>query len=484
MLMSRWVRRRGSRSAEEGATADACAQLAEVDGDPVSRRWFARTVAVAVPAALVLGTEEDHADAARVPAWSTRGNSGTTPRSSFLGTTNKQPLVLRTANVEQARLTETGLLGIGTPTPSALLHAASKGHTPVRGDFHGATALPGVQGTTSSHASGAAGVLGRHASKGVGVYGVADGAGVGVHGRASGVGGTGVLGHSGGENGISVSGVNTGGGTGGSFTSDDGIGLFAHSDGGGFGIGLSASNNDGDAILAISNNGGSAVHAIAKGASAGGSFTSEGSHGLIGRAQALDTTEVYGVQGIADGMGTGGYFTSDSGIALYARSHAHADYGAYIVGNVFINGTLSKAGGSFRIDHPDDPAHRYLSHSFVESPDMMNVYNGNVVLDVDGRATVELPHYFAALNRDYRYQLTTIGAHAPVYVATEIENNTFEIAGGRAGLKVSWQVTGIRQDVWANAHRIPVESDKPARHQGTYLHPELHGQPASRREDA
>jgi hypothetical protein len=42
-------------------------------------------------------------------------------------------------------------------------------------------------------------------------------------------------------------------------------------------------------------------------------------------------------------------------------------------------------------------------------------------------------------------------------------------------VKVSWQVTGIRQDAWANAHRIPVEQPKAARDRGLYLHPELFG---------
>ena len=37
-------------------------------------------------------------------------------------------------------------------------------------------------------------------------------------------------------------------------------------------------------------------------------------------------------------------------------------------------------------------------------------------------------------------------------------------------MKVSWQVTGIRQDAFANANRIPVEEDKPARERGKYLH--------------
>jgi hypothetical protein len=138
----------------------------------------------------------------------------------------------------------------------------------------------------------------------------------------------------------------------------------------------------------------------------------------------------------------------------------------YLNGDVHVNGNLSKNSGSFRIDHPLDPENKYLYHSFVESPDMMNVYNGNAVLDAKGEAIVTLPKWFDALNRDFRYQLTSIGAFMPIYVAQEITKNQFKIAGGKPGGKVSWQVTGIRQDKWANEHRIPVEEDKPASERG------------------
>ena len=143
-----------------------------------------------------------------------------------------------------------------------------------------------------------------------------------------------------------------------------------------------------------------------------------------------------------------------------------------IPGSLVVTGTVSKGGGSFKIDHPLDPENKTLSHSFVESPDMMNIYNGNAVLDRRGEAVVTLPDYFQALNRDFRYQLTCIGGFAPVYIAREIRGNSFKIAGGKPGMKVSWQVTGVRQDAYANAHRIPVEQDKPAPERGTYLHPD------------
>ena len=106
----------------------------------------------------------------------------------------------------------------------------------------------------------------------------------------------------------------------------------------------------------------------------------------------------------------------------------------------------------------------------------MNIYNGVIRLDARGEAWVVLPEYFEALNRDFRYQLTSVGSPQPrLYIAREVSGNRFKISGGRANGKVSWQVTGVRQDAWANAHRIPNEEDKPLEKRGTYLYPELYG---------
>jgi hypothetical protein len=90
-----------------------------------------------------------------------------------------------------------------------------------------------------------------------------------------------------------------------------------------------------------------------------------------------------------------------------------------------------------------------------------------------------MPAWFSALNRDFRYQLTSLGGFAPVYIAEKVEDNRFKIAGGSPGIEVSWQVTGIRHDPYANAHRTPVEQDKPAEERGKYLHPTEWGQPDS-----
>ena len=99
---------------------------------------------------------------------------------------------------------------------------------------------------------------------------------------------------------------------------------------------------------------------------------------------------------------------------------------------------------------------------------MMNVYNGNVVLNARGEARITLRRWwFDALNKDFRYQLTAVGSPGPnLYVAEEIKNNSFKIAGGKPGMKVSWQVTGVRQDTYANANRVQVEEDKPAEERG------------------
>ena len=62
-------------------------------------------------------------------------------------------------------------------------------------------------------------------------------------------------------------------------------------------------------------------------------------------------------------------------------------------------------------------------------------------------ATVTLPDWFESLNTEYRYQLTPIGAVAPnLFISAEVRDHRFSIGGGHPGLKVSWQLTGVRHD--------------------------------------
>jgi hypothetical protein len=220
-----------------------------------------------------------------------------------------------------------------------------------------------------------------------------------------------------------------------------------------------------------------------------------GGTGVLGSATASSGVN-FGVQGLTaspGGVGVHGGNTS-TGVAVdlagttflvnayvgkTGKFNVDNSGNGYFAGNLNVTGKLTKGGGSFKIDHPLDPANKYLSHSFVESPDMMNVYNGNVTTDRHGLATVNLPDYFEALNQDFRYQLTVIGQFAQAIVKREIENNRFTIKTNRPLVKVSWQVTGIRHEAYADAYRIPAEENKPTGEQGYYLHPEVFGQPAT-----
>lgn len=210
----------------------------------------------------------------------------------------------------------------------------------------------------------------------------------------------------------------------------------------------------------------------------GGTAIGDALIGVSGTADGPGTTAVKGNS--LSGYGVAGYTTDGTGVYgnLAPGGGGHA---GWFEGRMHVNGALSKSSGSFKIDHPLDPANRYLSHSFVESPDMKNIYDGVVTLEADGTATIELPEWFEALNKDFRYQLTCIGENAPVYIAEKIHDNKFRIAGGYAGMEVSWQVTGSRKDVYAEAHPIPVEELKPPHEVGRYLHPELYGQPVTQR---
>jgi hypothetical protein len=152
---------------------------------------------------------------------------------------------------------------------------------------------------------------------------------------------------------------------------------------------------------------------------------------------------------------------------------------AYFTNDTVIGGNLYVAGQTYdRVDHPLNPTNQYLQHAAIESSEVLDQYSGNVVLDSRGEARVEFPNWFAAINEDFRYQLTAIGAPGPnLYISEEITDNSFTIAGGKPGMKVSWQVTARRNDPYIKAHPFEVEKDKPARERGYYDHPELYGAP-------
>ena len=191
------------------------------------------------------------------------------------------------------------------------------------------------------------------------------------------------------------------------------------------------------------------------------------------------------------GRGVYGYSRSTDGYTygVVGRSDSPLGYAVYAFGDIGASGVKP-----FRIDHPADPENKYLLHYCAEGPEPQNVYNATAVLDSAGEAIVELPSYFAQINRDPRYMLTAIGAPMPMlHVAEEISEEAlkvgeqagpgvappicwFRIAGGAPGAKVSWEVKALRNDLWVRTRGAPVEVDKEGLEKGTYQHPELYGQ--------
>jgi hypothetical protein len=222
-------------------------------------------------------------------------------------------------------------------------------------------------------------------------------------------------------------------------------------------------------------------------------FTAAAGSGLNGTAgvggqggngdPGASTSGGVGVQGFGgnggefDGPGGffqgGNHFSSGDGVDAFAGS----EYAANFKGSINVSGAVFAGTKDFKIDHPLDPANKYLVHASVESSEMKNIYDGNVTTDSQGHATVQLPEWFEVLNTDFRYQLTVIGKFAQAIVAHEIENNRFEIRTNAPNVKVSWQVTGVRQDAYAKANPLVVEQEKEARLRGFYIHPELYGAP-------
>jgi hypothetical protein len=206
-----------------------------------------------------------------------------------------------------------------------------------------------------------------------------------------------------------------------------------------------------------------------------------GENAITGVGGSTSTSSYAGFGGVFYG-GNSSNPSGRAGTGLYADagapySGALPGDAAEFSGDVAVSGTISAAAKHFQIDDPADPANKYLVHTSVESSEMMNIYTGNVVTDKLGFATVTLPDWFQTENTDFRYQLTVIGRFAQAIVAKEVENNQFQIATNASFVKVSWQITAVRQDAYAKAHPLVPEQEKPAAERGYYIHPELYGQP-------
>lgn len=149
------------------------------------------------------------------------------------------------------------------------------------------------------------------------------------------------------------------------------------------------------------------------------------------------------------------------------------------------NNSFSAPIKAFRIDHPLDPANKELWHSCVESPDMLNIYSGIATTDATGYVTVALPSYFAALNIEPRYQLTVIDdesvSPASEWTLAKIARplnpaspGKFTIRTSVPNARVSWQVTGVRNDPVAQRFRVIPELEKAEELKGMFLSPEAY----------
>jgi hypothetical protein len=360
----------------------------------------------------------------------------------------------------------------------------------------------GVAGSTGSSTTGASGVNGYESSKTGQVFGVfgsttsATNFAAGVSGNANATSGQ-VYGVVGVSNSTTTGAAAVNGyepattgqvyGVNGSTPSTSGIGVggaATATSGNTIGVSGSSASPNGSGVYGTNNATSGVAHGVV------GQASSSQGVGVLGFNTAT-SGYTNGVEGqVSSPAGAAGVFENLSGSGLILQGTSGSKFTTVFTvdasgnglfsGNLTVKGNVSKGGGSFKIDHPLDPANKYLSHSFVESPDMMNVYNGNITTDRHGLATVILPEYFEALNGDFRYQLTVIGQFAQAIVKQEIENHQFTIKTNKPLVKVSWQVTGIRHDAYANRYRIPVEEDKALSEQGYYLHPEVFGQPESK----
>ncbi|RYE20239.1 MAG: collagen-like protein [Sphingobacteriales bacterium] len=318
----------------------------------------------------------------------------------------------------------------------------------------GASAVTGELLATAggSYAAGVRGINRSTSGQGVGVSGYHAGSGYGVYGQS--VGGSAVVAQSTSGNGLLST---SSSGTGAYIASSSGLALQT-------GTGDVLINNTltaGRPSVGNSNNG---LNAYSTGNIAGFFNSTAGAGGGV-----LAEGRYIGVQGTSTG-------TDPNRQAIRGENASSATgYAGVFVGNVSVFGTLAKSAGSFQIDHPLDPANKYLVHSFVESPDMKNIYDGVVTTDAAGNATIQLPDYFQKLNIDYRYQLTCINQFAQAIVSMEVNNNAFSIKTDKPNVKVSWQVTGIRNDPYAQDNRLPVEKAKRADEQGKYIYPQGYG---------
>jgi|GEM_PF-1860111 len=427
------------------------------------RRRFARQALLglaAAGAAFVAAPQQAQAGSSS-DNWKMEGN-GNVDSNDFLGTTNAQPLVLKTNGQQRMTVHPNGDVSVGDPNAYARLSA--------KADLTNGVAVRGDSASTQPYAAGVLGTLTAvntagseypAAVRGI-VTSTTNTAGVAVVGWHKG-NGTGVIGRNAAtSNRPAVVGLNTA-------TTGDGIAVYGSTmSSASTARGVHGNAPNGAGVYGTSDT--------------GNGVYGQGQNGVYARTDSVNGTAVYALVNNSGSTGRALYAYMPPGAPGFAGEF----YGKVkITGNLHLSGSIVKSFAAITtLDHPLDPENRTLSMAGVESPEPKHIYDGVVTLDAQGRATVDLPAYLEALNGDFRYQLTPIGGPMPhLHVSAEIKNGRFAIAGGKPGKRVSWQVTGVRADAAAKASPFVAEAAKPAAERGTYLNPAAHGQPAERGAD-
>ncbi len=454
--------------------------------------------------------------AASADAWAIVGNAGTLPATNFIGTTDAQPLVVRTTNAERLRVLANGQVGVNQPTPFATDRFtvtgagndfAINGYTAGTGSagfFQGTGASDVVVGLATA-AAGSAGFFQNDNTAGTfsTLYAISNNTAptlVVQNTSAAAANGDGIV--------VLLTGNSTNRGMdlnlNGTTNTGIGVAVFQNGNGRAGNFQNLPATNAQPALFASTGGTGRVINAqnslLTHQQQVG--FFSQSSTGLTLPAY-TNAASVWGQSGgvrsgvfLAAGQsgnttalsaGTSGTGNYDAvGIFGYSQSAVGWGYGVLGQGNwfgIFSNNDLGAVGLKlFNIDHPLDPENKYLRHFSLESNEPLNMYRGTVELDASGEAVVTLPGYFHAVNIEFSYGLTPVGAPMALYIAEEIdEEGHFRIAGGVAGMKASWNVYAQRNDPYVQQHpeKLQVEMDKRPDDIGRYVMPELYGKPAS-----
>ncbi len=447
------------------------------------------------------------------PGWLTTGNTGTNATNNFIGTLDVNDFVVKTAGAaatnERVRFLRTGEVIVNNIAVGLNI-----------GDVFAVYSTNTTNGANTNIANiGAFAINGYSAGAGIGIYGENAGTGIGVLGNTAGQ--AGLYGLSNNAAGFGLQAANTNvNGTGIIATGNNLGGLYLVTGSAGsfrairFGVlGFSSDSTNVMAGAAIHGTnykktilsflGGAGVTGVdssAFGSGVIGASYSTFGEGTVGLGNGTSGTGVIGSAGLgASPWGVVGVIPNtavgaNTSLAIFGDNQTNGTNAVGILGQeiaapngatryaIFANGDMAASGTKpFVIDHPLDPANKFLKHFSIESPEVLNLYRGNVVLDGNGEAVVTLPDYFESINNtNYSYNLTPIGQQASLFIKQEIANKQFVIAGGAPGMKVSWMVTSERNDPFLqqnpdNRQAVVTKTGSAA---GKYLMPSLYGQPA------